>query len=123
MIRYAGQSLPNEACGLLAGEIRGERKMVRQAYCLTNADESPVHFSLLPAEQVIAVKDMRKNGWMLIGSFHSHPTAPAYPSPEDIRLAFDPDLSYVIVSLLESAPVIKSFRIREGAVSEEVVSL
>ncbi|MDR1957265.1 MAG: M67 family metallopeptidase [Treponema sp.] len=123
MVAHALAGLPNEACGLLAGEVRGDEKVVEQVYCLRNLDESPEHFSMAPEEQFKAVKDMRKNSLVLLGNFHSHPASPARPSAEDIRLAFDPALSYLIISLQAAEPVLKSFRIRNGVVSEETVQV
>jgi proteasome lid subunit RPN8/RPN11 len=66
---------------------------------------------------------MRKNGWTLLGNFHSHPATPARPSAEDIRLAFDPSLSYVIISLEAEEPVIKSFTIQKGRAAEETLAV
>jgi proteasome lid subunit RPN8/RPN11 len=67
------------------------------------------------------IAEIRKKGWVLLGNFHSHPSTPARPSEEDLRLAFDPSLSYVIVSLQEPEPVLKSFRVRGGLAAEEPV--
>jgi proteasome lid subunit RPN8/RPN11 len=122
MILHSRQGLPNESCGLVAGEIEGEEKTVRAVYGLTNTDKSAKHFSMSPEEQFRAIKDMRNKGWVLLGNFHSHPATPARPSPEDIRLAFDPSLSYVIISFQEDPPVIKSFLIRKGQAAEEPIS-
>ena len=44
----------------------------------------------------------------------------AHPSPTDIKLAFWPDAYYVLVSLQDTErPVVRAFRILDGAVSEE----
>ncbi|MDR1301573.1 MAG: M67 family metallopeptidase [Treponema sp.] len=123
MVAHARTGLPNEACGLFAGEVQGDEKTVKKVYCLNNLDQSPEHFSMAPEEQFKAVADIRKNGLLLLGNFHSHPASPARPSEEDIRLAFDPALSYVIISLQAGEPVLKSFLIRQGVVSEEVVQV
>jgi proteasome lid subunit RPN8/RPN11 len=121
MITHGGQGLPHEACGLFAGECRGEEKIVREVYCLTNIDKSAEHFSIAPEEQFKVIADIRKNGWVLLGNFHTHPETPARPSAEDVRLAFDPALSYVIISFQEEAPVVKSFLVSQGAAREEPV--
>jgi proteasome lid subunit RPN8/RPN11 len=121
IIAHARVGLPNEACGLLAGETAGDEKLVQAVYCLNNTDQSPEHFSMAPEDQFKAISDMRKKGYVLLGNFHSHPSTPARPSEEDIRLAFDPALSYVIVSLKDPEPVLKSFGIRGGIAEEETV--
>lgn len=123
ILQHALAGLPNEACGLLGGTVDGDVKIVEKVYLLTNTDQSPEHFSMEPAEQFRAVKDMRSNGWVLLGNFHSHPESPSRPSEEDKRLAFDPAASYLILSLQNQAgPVIKSFHIEKGIVSEESLS-
>jgi [CysO sulfur-carrier protein]-S-L-cysteine hydrolase len=121
IINYAREAAPLETCGVLGGRINGEERVVEKIYLLTNVDHSPEHFSMDAKEQFAAVKDMRQNGWTLIGNFHSHPVSPARPSEEDKRLAFDSSASYLIVSLADAAPVLKSFKIVQGMVSEEQV--
>jgi proteasome lid subunit RPN8/RPN11 len=113
MVAQARDELPNEACGLLAGS-GGE---VAKQYPLTNIDHSPDHFSLDPKEQFQVLREARAQGWQIIASYHSHPESPARPSEEDIRLAFDPNVIYIILSLQEKEnPVIKAFSIRDGKV-------
>jgi len=120
ILSHSVHALPNEACGLLGGIVKDGIKYVEKVYLLTNVDNSPEHFSMDPKEQFAAVKDMRDHGWDLLGNFHSHPATPSRPSEEDKRLAFDPEASYLILSLLNmNAPVLKSFRIHKGQAVEE----
>lgn len=125
IVRQALEQLPVEACGLLGGTIdENGNSVVKGIYPLTNMDNSPEHFSMDPKEQFAAVKDMRKQGWSMLGNYHSHPVSPARPSAEDKRLAFDPKVSYFIISLLErEQPVLKSFRIQQGLVAEEEIKI
>lgn len=112
MLRHAEAELPNEACGLIAGKIDGEDKIVEEVYLLTNIDKSNEHFSLDPKEQLAAIKDMRSKGLAPLGNWHSHPESPSRPSDEDKRLAFDSKASYMILSLMEREnPVLNSFKI------------
>jgi proteasome lid subunit RPN8/RPN11 len=118
LIEHALQDAPLEACGYLA-----EKDGVVETHMpLTNIDVSQEHFSLDPKEQFDAVRAIRSQGMTLRAVYHSHPASPARPSEEDIRLAFDPDLSYVIVSL-ENGTSVKSFHIDGGKVSEEEIEL
>ena len=120
IVEHCQNGLPNEACGLLGGVIEDNKKIVKKVYFLKNIDESPEHFSMEPKEQFAAVKDMRANGWTLLGTFHSHPNSPSRMSEEDKRLAFDTKLSFLILSLAESEPILKSFKIdKEKIVIEE----
>jgi proteasome lid subunit RPN8/RPN11 len=120
---YGKNGLPNEVCGLIAGRIEEEErvKIVEKVYFTANVDASREHFSIDPREQLLAVKDMRANGLVPLGIFHSHPETPARPSAEDILLAYDPSASYLILSLTEDPPVLKAFHIQNGiALPEEM---
>ena len=115
IIAHARQEAPLEACGYLA-EQHG---VVARHYPLTNADASEEHYSLLPEEQFSAVRQMRTAGMKLRAIYHSHPATEARPSEEDIRLAYDPEISYVIISLSGTKETIQSFRITGTAATNE----
>jgi proteasome lid subunit RPN8/RPN11 len=66
---------------------------------------------------------MRARGIVPLGNFHSHPETPARPSEEDIRLAYDPAASYIILSLAEEEPVMRSFHIENGTASAEEIEI
>lgn len=120
IIAHAESELPNEACGLIAGNIDGENKEIKKVYFLTNTDHSNEHFSLDPREQLAAVKDMRKNGFVPLGNWHSHPESPSRPSDEDKRLAYDSKASYMILSLMDRENhVLNSFKISSSQAEKE----
>lgn len=123
MLHHAIAELPNEACGMIAGVKDGSDKVIKKVYLLTNTDHSNEHFSLDPREQLAAVKDMRANGFIPLGNWHSHPETPSRPSDEDKRLAYDKTASYMILSLMDSNnPVLNSFHIEgDTAEKEELV--
>ena len=123
ILAHDEKELPNEACGLIAGEKNGNDKIIKKVYLLTNIDHSNEHFSLDPKEQLAAVKDMRANGIVPLGNWHSHPESPSRPSEEDKRLAYDSSASYMILSLMDrEAPVLNSFKISgSDAEKEELV--
>jgi proteasome lid subunit RPN8/RPN11 len=115
MVRTAIETAPLEACGLLGGTD----DHVTRFYKLTNADASSEHFSMIPAEQFSAVKDMRAGGLRMLAIWHSHPASPPRMSDEDLRLALTPDVAYIILSLAsDNDPVIKGFQVSEGIVAE-----
>jgi len=121
IVAQAYAELPNEACGLLVGK-QGE--VVKQ-HALTNIDHSNEHFSFDPAEQFQVFRSARSEGLEILANYHSHPETPSRPSVEDIRLAYDPNILYLIVSLAAEVPVLKAFNIQNGISSEvpiEVVS-
>ena len=119
IIAHAEENLPHEACGYLA-ETQG---LVCVHYELTNLDKASDHFSMDPKEQFAAVREMRKKRQRLCAVYHSHPETPARPSEEDIRLAYDPDISYVIISLKGKKPIVKSFLIKQGIVIHEHIEI
>jgi proteasome lid subunit RPN8/RPN11 len=125
IIAHAKECLPEEACGLIAGSREGETKEIKKVYFLTNIDHTNEHFSMDPKEQLAAVKDMRANGLTPLGNWHSHPESPARPSEEDKRLAYDPTVNYLILSLMNPGePVLKAFDInKEREVTVEEIQL
>lgn len=123
IIAYAKEKLPNEACGLVAGTENSDERTIAKVYYLTNIDASREHFTVDPKEQLLAVKDMRAEGLILLGNWHSHPESPSRPSEEDKRLAYDSKASYLILSLMEETPVLKSFHVENGESSEEILEI
>lgn len=113
IIAQAKAELPNEACGYLAGK---DGKVTKN-FALTNIDYSPEHFSFDPAEQFKTIKQARQEGLEILGNYHSHPQSPARPSVEDIKLAYDPDFLYFILSLQNNEPVLRAFNITKGEVA------
>jgi proteasome lid subunit RPN8/RPN11 len=92
---HAINELPNEACGYLAGLENKILKMIK----MTNIDKSPEHFSFDVKEQFAAIKNLRKEGMEIIGIYHTHPETAARMSEEDIRLANDINIIYLIYSI------------------------
>ncbi|MBR3026061.1 MAG: M67 family metallopeptidase [Oscillospiraceae bacterium] len=122
IVEHAEKEAPIEACGLIAGELDGEDRIIKKVYILTNTDHAEEHFTLDPKEQLAAVKDMRAEGLIPLGNWHSHPVSPSRPSDEDKRLAFDSSASYLILSLMDDEPVLNSFHIEgDTATKEELV--
>lgn len=111
IVEQARRGAPLEICGLLAGS--GET--VVRAYQLTNVTGREDYYTADPFEQMAVFRTLRDEGLESLAIYHSHPASPARPSAEDIANANDPDVAYVIVSLLEPAsPVTKAFSIRDG---------
>lgn len=118
IIAYAKKVAPIEACGYLAGK----EGFISEHYELTNADASAEHYSFKPEEQFAVMRDARKKNLELLAAYHSHPASPARMSGEDIHLAYDPQISYVIISLKDIVTV-KSFKVIDGQVVEEELEI
>ncbi|MFZ5864149.1 MAG: M67 family metallopeptidase [Nitrospirota bacterium] len=121
MIAHAEEAYPEECCGLLAGTDG----VPSHVYRVHNIHDTPrVFFEMAPKEQFWAFKNMRHNGQDLVAIYHSHPETPARPSPSDIRLAYDPEPYYLLVSLQQrDTPDLRAYRIVDGRVSEEPVEI
>jgi proteasome lid subunit RPN8/RPN11 len=118
IVDHARAHFPEEACGMLA--FKGGR--VASVRPLRNAAASPVRYEI-DSRDLLTQIEIEDQGCEL-GIFHSHPRTAAYPSPTDVELAFDPDALYVIVSLAyPEAPVVRAFRIRDGQIAEEPVTI
>ena len=114
---WAGR--PLEACGLLGGA--GDDVSV--CYPTANVAESARVYTVDPRGLLRADRDAEGRGLEVVGVFHSHTHTAAYPSPTDVAQAPDPAWRYVIVSLADGEPVLRSYRIVGGNISEEPVVL
>ncbi len=117
LIEQGKTQAPFEACGYLTGiDVQ-----VKKYYPMTNVDKSKDHFSLDPKEQFKVLKETRIKGFEILAVYHTHPVSPARPSAEDLKLAYDPNMVYVIISLLKKDGPIKAYKIKQGRTIEEVV--
>ncbi len=119
IIGHAYDGLPDEACGLLIGDPG--RSAAPIFHPTTNAASSSRVYSVGPRDYLDADDAAGDAGLAIIGVVHSHTHTDAYPSPTDVAQAPDPDWHYVIVSLRDDAPVLRSYRIVDGTISEEPV--
>ena len=121
MVSHAYDGLPDEACGLLAA-VPGT-DLADRFYPCRNAAASSRVYTVDPGDHLRADRDAEAGGREIVGVMHSHTHTEAYPSPTDVAQAPDPGWQYVIVSLKRDAAVLRSYRIVEGTVTEEVVGL
>ena len=78
----------------------------------------------IPAKELLrAERDAEDDGLEIIGVVHSHTHTEAYPCPTDVAQAPDPAWHYVIVCLKREAPELRSYRIVDGAITEEPVAV
>ena len=117
VIGHCYDGLPLEACGLLGGG--GAKAAV--FYPCENVARSSRVYTIAPKDHLHADRDAEARGLEIIGVVHSHTHTEAYPSPTDVAQAPDPGWHYVIVSMRHEAPVLRSYRIVDGEISEEPV--
>jgi [CysO sulfur-carrier protein]-S-L-cysteine hydrolase len=121
LVGHAYDGLPDEACGLLLGDP--DAGVVPRFHPTANAARSSRVYSIGPRDYLDADDAAAEAGLAIVGVVHSHTHTDAYPSPTDVEQAPDPEWHYVIVSLRHGAPVVRSYRIVDGAVAEEPVVL
>lgn len=115
ILRHAQGSPEREVCGLI-----GQGDDGLQVYPVANVAEAPERlFAMDPKAQIEAMRRMREAGEELFGIYHSHPHAPAAPSPTDLRQAAYPEALYLVVSLdTEGVLQMRGFRLGGEAVEE-----
>jgi proteasome lid subunit RPN8/RPN11 len=114
------RALPNEGCGLLLGSTED---VVSEVVPSENMADSARIYEIDPAVLLKTFRRVDHEGLTLLGVFHSHTHSGAYPSPTDVRQAPDPAWHYLLVSLATSPPELRSFRVVDGLVSEESLSV
>jgi len=112
IIAQARADAPMETCGLLAGRDECASRILP----VPNILQSPVKYRMGGQEFAHA---MVACDFEPLAIYHSHPQGPPVPSPTDIAEAFYPDSVYVIISLAQSPPSVRAFRIVNGVVTEE----
>ena len=117
IIKQAKDEAPLEACGYLAGR----KGNILEIFPMTNLDKSPEHFSFDPSEQFKVIKAARQKELKLIAVYHSHPASPARLSKEDIRLAYDAEIVYVIHSLFNHET--RAYRVNDQQINEELIEV
>jgi len=112
MIAHARETAPEECCGLIGGfsETRAT-----SLYRLRNVTTNPeLGYEAAPEDLFAAQRQMRERGEGLLAIYHSHPrSSEPSPSETDVRLAYYPSATYLIIGLGGTDAVIKAFSISE----------
>ncbi len=116
-----------EACGLLSGPLDGSGEplgTITGVHPCRNADASAKTYTVDSRDLLHAMRDAEGRGESVVGVWHSHTHTPPYPSETDVQQAPDPTWLYAIVSLMPGVdPVLRAYRIRDGAITEVQVVL
>lgn len=119
MVDHALREAPLECCGMLVGKGR----TVHRIYEMRNADRSRVSYFMAPEEQLEVFMEIERDDLDLVAIYHSHPHTIPFPSEKDVRLAFSPDVAYIIISLKDGGTSVKGFRMGKDAISIEPIRL
>lgn len=123
LLAHLVDGLPDEACGLFAGTTDADTARVTRFYPSANLAASSRVYTIDPRTHLRADRDAEDAGLEILGVVHSHTHTEPYPSPTDVEQAPDPAWHYVIVSFRTGVPVLRSFRIVDGSIAEEAVSV
>jgi proteasome lid subunit RPN8/RPN11 len=119
MVEHALREVPLECCGILAGKGR----TVHRIYEMRNADGSKISYFMAPEEQLEVFQEIERDGLDMVAIYHSHPHTIPFPSEKDVRLAFYPDVAYIIISLKDGETSVKGFRMGKDAIYIEPIRL
>jgi [CysO sulfur-carrier protein]-S-L-cysteine hydrolase len=122
ILAHAFADHPDEACGVIAGPAGTDRP--DRFIPMLNAERSPTFYRFDSLEQLRVWREMDDRDEEPVVIYHSHTATEAYPSRTDISYASEPAAHYVLVSTRDSDEAeFRSFRIVDGAVTEEEVAV
>jgi proteasome lid subunit RPN8/RPN11 len=100
ILEHCRGELPNEACGLIAGDAAASRGGRATRWLpARNRHASPYRYELHPDDLVRLTLDIDDAGEVVWAVVHSHTASPAVPSATDVREWRYPDAVQVVVSL------------------------
>ena len=125
IVAHCYDGYPDEACGLLTGRLDGTEPdgRITAAVPCANAERSARTYTVDPRDMLRVMREAEARGDDIVGVWHSHTHTDAYPSPTDVRLAVDPSWICAIVSLRDGVPMLRAYRIRDGAIAEIPIAI
>lgn len=122
ILAHARADHPDEACGVIAGQAGSDRP--ERFIAMLNAERSPTFYRFDSMEQLRIWREMEDRDEDPVVIYHSHTATEAYPSRTDISYAMEPNAHYIVVSTRDpDREEFRSFRIVDGAVTEEEVTV
>jgi proteasome lid subunit RPN8/RPN11 len=123
IVAHARRDHPDEACGIVAGPAGTD--LPQRHIPMDNAARSSTFYLFDSTEWLHTWRKMDDQDEEAVVIYHSHTATEAYPSRSDIGIASDlgiPEAHYLLVSTADpEVAVIRSYRILDGAVTEEPV--
>jgi proteasome lid subunit RPN8/RPN11 len=104
IFHIAESAYPRECCGLLVG-----RPLGAAAVDITGIQPSPNvapgrrhdRFEVDPKVRFDLMRELADGPDTMVGHYHSHPDHPAQPSARDREMAWEPDLVWLIISVID----------------------
>ena len=133
MVAHALGGFPDEACGLMGGRVGsgpdadGLPVATVEAFAPARNHDASSRTYTIGQDGFRAADDLfLPLGIDVVGVMHSHTHSEAWPSPTDVDKGDNPLLEgwhYVIVSLRDPSPVLRSFLLDGRTIREEAVVL
>ena len=126
IVAHARADHPDEACGIIAGPEGSDTP--ERVVPMLNAARSPTFYEFDSGDLLRLYRDLDDRDEVPVVIYHSHTATEAYPSRTDVAYASEPDAHYVLVSTRETGTEdgpyeLRSFRIVDGQVTEEPISV
>lgn len=125
LMAHAHTEEPNEACGMLSGELVSGRALA--FHPARNAAASPLRYDVHPDDLVRIVFGIEDAGQDLVAIFHSHTLSPAVPSATDRREARYPGVFYLLASLADPSAsptqALRAWTIEDGEIAEQALRI
>ncbi len=98
---HGEETYPHECCGVLLGHASETENTVEAAVRAGNTRVDSAHnrYHIAPAELIRIQREARREGWDIVGFYHSHPDHPARWSATDFAEAHWLGCSYVITAV------------------------
>lgn len=98
MVEHCKSVYPNEGCGILVGERKGEDWFVHRPVPVPNRNEERARdrFEISPKDYLLVEKEAHRDGLDVIGFFHSHPDVPPFPSQTDAQFAWEGFVNIIV---------------------------
>ena len=126
MVAHARADHPDEACGIIAGPEGSDTP--ERFVPMLNAARSPTFYEFDSGDLLRLYRDLDDRDEVPVVIYYSHTATEAYTSRTDVAYASEPEAHYVLVSTRETGREdgsyeLRSFRIVDGQVTEEPISV
>ena len=117
IVDAAEQAFPEECCGLLVGRGRGPAELLISRIETSRnvvAGDPRTSFEVDPQVRFDLMRALGDGPERLVGVYHSHPGHGAQPSRRDLELAWEPDLAWLITSVIDGQAVLTTAHVLDG---------
>ncbi len=99
---------PEECCGLIVGRFQAPDQALATRLAVSDnvsTNDRRQRFEIDPRVRLRVEMEVRGGSERVIGVYHSHPDHRAQPSSRDLSMAFEPDLIWIIASVMDGQAI------------------